>query len=118
MGVALEARGAPPAAPAVVAPAVPPCPSDVDVPDVAQLLHRTEALLHGRSTSGTMVMTIQTPSWTRTLKMQTWAKGDDYALIRIVEGGPRETGMMTLKRDKQLWNYLPRAARVMKLPSG
>lgn len=113
LGLALPAQ----ASPAVEA-AVPPCPSGEDKPDVARLVDRTQALLQGRTTTGTMVMTIKTPQWTRTLKMQTWAKGDDLALIRIVEGGPRETGMMTLKRDKQLWNYLPRAARVMKLPSG
>jgi outer membrane lipoprotein-sorting protein len=35
----------------------------------------------------------------------------------VLEGGPRETGMMTLKREKQLWNWLPQAGRVMKLPS-
>ena len=97
---------------------VPPCPSNVDKPEVATLMERTQALLQARTTRGTIVMTIQTPAWTRTLKMQTWAKGDDYALIRVIDGGPRETGMMTLKREKQLWNYLPRAARVMKLPSG
>lgn len=109
-------------APAVATPAtkvdVPACPSGEEVPNVARLVERTEALLQGRTTTATMVMTIQTPAWSRKLKLQTWAKGDDLALIRIVEGGPRETGMMTLKRDKQLWNYLPRAARVMKLPSG
>lgn len=104
---------APPAAPAV-----PACPSAEDKPDVARLVERTEALLQGRTTTGIMVMSIQTPQWTRTLKLQTWAKGDDYALLRVVEGGPRETGMMTLKRGDQLWNWLPRAARVMKLPSG
>ena len=98
--------------------AVPACPSGQDAPDVARLVERTEALLQGRTSTGTMVMTIQTPQWTRTLKLQTWAKGDDYALIRVVAGGPRETGMMTLKRGDQLWNWLPRAARVMKLPSG
>jgi outer membrane lipoprotein-sorting protein len=97
---------------------VPACPSTEDQPDVAKLVARTDALLRGRTSTGTMVMIIQTPQWTRTLKLQTWSKGDDYALLRVVEGGPRETGMMTLKRDKQLWNYLPRAARVMRLPSG
>ncbi len=98
--------------------AVPACPSAQEKPDVALLTQRTEALLRGRSTTGTMVMTIKTPSWTRTLKVRTQAMGDDKALIKVVEGGPRETGMMTLKRDGQLWNWLPRAARVMKVPSG
>jgi outer membrane lipoprotein-sorting protein len=115
----LALAAAPPKpAPAASPAQLPTCPSAEDAPDVSKLVERTEALLKGRTTTGTMVMTIQTPQWTRTLKMQSWAKGDDYALIRVVQGGPRETGMMTLKREKQLWNYLPKAARVMKLPSG
>lgn len=119
--VVLALAIAPPAtsaSPVPPSPSVPACPSQEDKPDVAQLTRRTESLLRGRSTSATMVMTITTPSWTRTLKVRTQAMGDDKALIKIVEGGPRETGMMTLKRDGQLWNWLPRAARVMKVPSG
>ncbi len=97
---------------------VPACPSGEAKPDVALLTQRTEQLLQGRSSVGTMRMTIRTPSWTRKLKMKVWSKGGDFALVRVLEGGPRETGMMTLKREKQLWNYLPQAGRVMKLPSG
>lgn len=97
---------------------LPPCPSDSDAPDVASLVKRTEQLLEGRSSISVMAMSIKTPAWSRSLKMKVWSKGRDSALIRVVEGGPRETGMMTLKREKQLWNYLPQAGRVMKLPSG
>ncbi len=112
----LLAAGAPPAARGPAS--VPPCPSGVDKPDVQQLVHRTEQLLQGSSTVATVAMHIVTPSYTRDLKLKMWSKGDDYALIRVLEGGPREKGMMTLKREKQLWNYLPKAGRVMKLPSG
>ncbi len=115
------AKAAKPAAPetAAQAPAdVPPCPSGSDAPDVAALVARTEKLLNGRSSESTFTMSIQTKDWKRTLKLKAWSRGQDYALVRIVEGGPRETGMMTLKREKQLWNYLPQAGRVMKLPSG
>src|SRR5262249_39669254 len=52
------------------------------------------------------------------LKLQIQSSGKELALIKILEGGPREVGMMTLKRGDQLWNYLPQAGRVMKLPSG
>ena len=95
-----------------------PCPTKEDKPALAPLLQRIEQSTEGASSTSTMVMNIKTKSWSRTLKMKVWTKGRDYALIRIVEGGPRETGMMTLKRQKQLWNYLPQAGRVMKLPSG
>jgi hypothetical protein len=94
------------------------CPSDAASPDPAVLLRRVEETLEGASSVGTISMSIKTESWSRNLKMKVWARGENYALVRILEGGPRETGMMTLKRDKQLWNYLPQAGRVMKLPSG
>ncbi|MBI5609777.1 MAG: outer membrane lipoprotein-sorting protein [Deltaproteobacteria bacterium] len=96
---------------------LPPCPSQAEKPDVARLIQRIQRLLEGTSSTAVMTMTIRTPTWSRTLKLQTWAKGRDLALVRVLEGGPRDTGMMTLKRDKQLWNWLPQAARVMKLPS-
>ena len=97
---------------------MPPCPSDTEKPDVAALIKRIDQLLTGRSSTGVMTMSIKTPSWSRSLKLKVWAQGKDYALVRVLEGGPRETGMMTLKREKQLWNWLPQAGRVMKLPVG
>ena len=117
---ALVRAGAPAPAPApVAAPAdVPACPSGEARPDVAALVKRVDQILRGRSSVGTMTMAIKTPSWSRSLKMKVWTQGKDFALVRVVEGGPHETGMMTLKREKQLWNWLPQAGRVMKLPSG
>lgn len=106
------------AAPGGPPPDLPPCPTASDAPDVASLIQRTERVLEGRSSIAVMSMTIKTPSYERTVKMKVWTKGRDHALVRVLEGGPRETGMMTLKREKQLWNYLPQAGRVMKLPSG
>jgi outer membrane lipoprotein-sorting protein len=97
---------------------LPVCPTKQDAPNSAALIRRIERTFEGRSTISTMTMSIQTKSWSRKLKMKAWAKGRDYALVRVLEGGPRETGMMTLKREKQLWNYLPQAGRTMKLPSG
>jgi hypothetical protein len=97
---------------------LPPCPSREDAPDTARLLRRVEFSLEGASSIGTLTMKIRTPAWSRALRMRVWSRGKDFALVRILEGGPRETGMMTLKRERQLWNYLPQAGRVMKLPSG
>jgi len=99
-------------------PGLPACPSGAEKPDVAALVKRTQQLMDGSSSVSTMAMEIQTPQWSRKLKVKVWSKGRDYALVSILEGGPREVGMMTLKREKQLWNYLPQAGRVMKLPSG
>lgn len=99
-------------------PDLPKCPTGEDAPDVAALVKRTEQSMDGRSSIAVMSMKIVTPAWSRALKLKVWARGRDYALVQIIEAGPREVGMMTLKREKQLWNYLPQAGRVMKLPSG
>lgn len=106
------------AAPDAPPPDLPACPSDADAPDVVPLMQRTERVLEGRSSVAVMTMGIKTPSYERTIKLKLWSRGRDFALVRVLEGGARETGMMTLKREKQLWNYLPQAGRVMKLPSG
>lgn len=97
---------------------LPPCPSDRDTPDLAKLLTRMEFVQAGASSEAVMTMSIRTPAWSRTLKMKVTTKGRDYSLVKVVSGGPRETGMMMLKREKQLWNWLPQAGRVMKLPAG
>jgi len=118
-GTMLMAHGPVSRAVQTVAPAdVPACPSGADKPNVAALVKRTELILKGNSSIGTITMAIKTTAWSRKLTLKIWARGKDYALVRVLEGGPRETGMMTLKREKQLWNWLPQAGRVIKLPSG
>jgi hypothetical protein len=115
--VATTAQATPPPRPQAPA-GIPPCPSGVVEPDVKALVERIERLLNGRSSVAVMTMAIRTPSWSRSLELKVWAEGRDYALVRVLRGGPRETGMMTLKRERQLWNWLPQAGRLMKLPSG
>ncbi len=113
--LALLAAAPLPAAPPADVPA---CPSGSEAPDVAALVSRTEKLLNGSSSVATFTMSVKTKDYQRSLKLKAWSKGKDFALVRVLEGGPREVGMMTLKRGNQLWNYLPQAGRVMKLPSG
>ena len=97
---------------------LPACPTAEETPNVVPLIQRTERVLEGRSSVAVLTMAIKTPQYERAIKMKLWSKGRDFTLVRVLEGGPRETNMMTLKREKQLWNYLPQAGRVMKLPSG
>lgn len=55
------------------------------------------------------------PKWSRTLKMKSWAKGTDYSMILITEPS-RDKGSVFLKADKQVWNFIPKFNRVIKLP--
>src|SRR5262249_15596175 len=50
-------------------------------------------------------------------KMQAWSKGTDNTLVRILEP-EKDAGVSTLKVGDNLWNYLPKVDRTMKIPAG
>ena len=47
--------------------------------------------------------------------MKTWTKGQEKALV-VIQSPPREKGTATLKIDRNLWNYLPRIKRTIRIP--
>lgn len=67
------------------------------------------------SSQAEMTMTIVRPDWTREMSMKSWSKGDDYALM-LVTAPARDAGMATLKRGNEVWNWVPRIERTIKLP--
>jgi outer membrane lipoprotein-sorting protein len=80
------------------------------------ILDHVDDLFRGASSHGTFSMKVVTAHYTREMVMEGWSKGKDYSLIRILS--PRkEQGTATLKADKDIWNYLPKVRRVIKVPS-
>jgi outer membrane lipoprotein-sorting protein len=61
-------------------------------------------------------MTEKTEHWERTLEIEFWGKGKEQSLLRIL-APKKEEGTATLRSDNDIWNYLPRIKRVIKLPS-
>ncbi|HOY65871.1 MAG TPA: outer membrane lipoprotein-sorting protein [Candidatus Ozemobacteraceae bacterium] len=84
--------------------------------DAAALIRKIETQYQGRSSHGTISMTIRTSQWSRTLVMEAWSEGRDRFLTRILD--PRkERGTCTLKVGNDIWNYFPRIDRLVKIPS-
>jgi len=81
-----------------------------------EILDRVDDVFRGESSTGRASMTIVTEHWTRTLTLDFWSKGKEKSLIRILEPA-KEKGTATLKVGRELWNYLPKVNRVIKLPS-
>lgn len=80
------------------------------------IIRKAEEVRRGvNSSQGEMTMTIVRPSWSRSMSMKSWSKGDDFALI-LITAPAKDKGMATLKREKQVWNWLPKAQRTMKMP--
>lgn len=73
-------------------------------------------MLRGNSSSGTMTMQIQSKHWKRSLEMKIWSKGTERALI-VISKPAKERGTATLKAEDNIWNYLPKVDRVIKIPT-
>lgn len=69
----------------------------------------------GETSIGTMEMKIVRSGWERSVEMKSWSKGDDYFLICITAPA-REKGQVFLKRQKEMWNWVPSIERMVKIP--
>jgi len=83
--------------------------------DAFEILKKSEDNLRGQSTIAEMKMTIIRPKWTREMEMKVWAKGEDYSLIYL-KAPKRDEGTTFLKREKEIWNWVPNIERVVKMP--
>lgn len=81
-----------------------------------EIVDHVDRMLRGNSSRGEITMEVVTAHWQRSMDLAVWSLGTDYALIRI-EAPPKDAGTATLKAGTEIWNYLPRVDRVIKLPS-
>jgi len=83
--------------------------------DLAAVVEYFEDLYRSDSSIAEAELTITKPRRQRTLRMKVWTKGEEKALI-VIQAPTREKGTATLKVDKNLWNYLPRIKRTVRIP--
>jgi len=84
-------------------------------PTMEELLNATDDIARGASSHATLEMSVKTARYARTMKLEAWSKGEDKSLIRILEPA-KDAGMSTLMVDDNIWNYLPKVDRTMKVP--
>jgi len=80
-----------------------------------EIVDHVDRLLRGKSSRGDLVMEIHTAHWNRALEMKVWSLGTRYSLIRVTSP-QKEAGTATLKVGNEVWNYLPRVDRTIKIP--
>ncbi len=93
-----------------------PAVSVTDEQRVYEIVDQVDQLLRGDSSQGTLTMQIVTENWQRSLTMQVWSQGTENSLVRI-EKPRKEAGTATLKVGNNIWNYLPKVSRTIKIPT-
>lgn len=106
--VAMAAAAAPVAA-------AEPAPTGDAKAEAKRLSQKLDELYRAKSSRSKMAMTVTTPHYERRLVMVSLSRGMDDTLVRILE--PRkERGVATLKRGNEMWNFLPKVQKTIRVP--
>lgn len=81
------------------------------------ILDKVDNLWRGESSYSNLTMRVKTKNYQRELNMESWSLGDDFAFIRILSP-IKEKGTVTLKSDVNIYTYLPKTDRTIRLTAG
>jgi len=80
-----------------------------------EIVIKADEKSRGNSSQGEMTMTVVRPDWSRSVSMKVWSKGSEYALI-LITAPPKEKGQVFLKRETEMWNWVPSIDKMVKIP--
>lgn len=80
-----------------------------------QIIQKADEKSKGNSSKGEMSMTIERPTWSRSIDMKVWSKGTDYFMI-LITAPAKEKGQVFMKMKKEMWNWVPSIERMIKIP--
>ena len=80
-----------------------------------EIIKKAEDRMRGKSLYSEMKIITVRPKWSREMTMKSWSKGDERNLI-LVTGPSKDKGIVYLKRDKEIWNWMPSIERSIKMP--
>jgi outer membrane lipoprotein-sorting protein len=83
--------------------------------DAREILKKMEDNMRGNSTYAEMDIQIIRPRFTRELSVKSWSRGEEYSMV-LVTAPARDKGTVYLKRQKEIWNYVPSVDRMIKMP--
>jgi outer membrane lipoprotein-sorting protein len=83
--------------------------------DIDEIIRKADEKMRGTSSQGEFTMIIERPAWSREISMKNWTLGNDYSLLYITAPA-KEKGQVFLKRQKEMWNWVPNIERMIKIP--
>jgi outer membrane lipoprotein-sorting protein len=83
--------------------------------DVSEIIRKADEKFRGESSRGQTTMIIERPSWSREISMKSWSLGNEYSMIYITAPA-KEKGQVFLKRENEMWNWVPTIERMIKIP--
>lgn len=82
-----------------------------------EILGEVDDMWRGASSHTILTMQIKTSHYTRNIRLEGWSKGKEKTLVRILTP-LKEKGTATLKSGSNIFSYLPRTDRTIRLTTG
>ncbi|HCM0810833.1 outer membrane lipoprotein-sorting protein [Vibrio parahaemolyticus] len=78
------------------------------------IVRKSDQAMRGKSSYSEATMEIVRPDWTRSMTMKSWTKGTELSLV-LVTAPAKDKGSASLKRHREMWNWVPSIERVIKI---
>ncbi|EJG0664022.1 outer membrane lipoprotein-sorting protein [Vibrio parahaemolyticus] len=79
-----------------------------------EIVQKSDQAMRGKSSYSEATMEIVRPDWTRSMTMKSWTKGTELSLV-LVTAPAKDKGSASLKRHREMWNWVPSIERVIKI---
>lgn len=79
------------------------------------IIKKLEENLRGEDIYTKMEIEVKTARHTRTMLLESWGEGKKKNFTKILEPS-RDRGITFLNLDKQMWQYVPKIERIIKIP--
>ncbi len=79
------------------------------------IIKKSDELMRGLTLSGKYSMTVIRPDWRRSMEFFFWSEGTEKSFIRMLAPA-KDKGVTFLKIKREMWNYIPKINRVIKIP--
>ncbi len=83
--------------------------------EAEEIIKKVEDNLRGRDVHVKMKMVITSERGERTVEIESWSVGKKKGFMKILYP-PKDQGITFLKLDQQLWQYVPKIERTVKIP--
>jgi len=83
--------------------------------EAEEIIKKLDNNMRGVSVYMQMKMSITSLGHTRVMKMQSWSEGTKKSFVKVIYP-PRDKGITFLSLDNQMWQYIPKIERTIKIP--
>lgn len=81
-----------------------------------EIIKKADEKVRGKTNTSVMEMEIIRPSWKRSVTMKSWGRGLRFSMTYITAPA-KDKGQVFMKRDTEMWNWMPAISRMIKIPA-